>query len=306
MSAASEALGSELSKPLAAAAGVYLETGLGLFHRSKPAEMGKSQAAIGNLALGIDLAIKALLVRTDPALAFKDLPIEARTMLAAGSAAKGFNGRPYELDLKDFSFEPVGTEDAVRAFYVFFPERKQMLRPYFKLLHELRSLSLQTTLGAVKPDELPRIAYLALSAVALISKHLELYRITDADTAFLRRYESDRADRVRTRLEAAREKTKTLKVDITFNDPSPPEGWEAFDARCPACKNWAFLSGTTDIRCEKKAGKEEESLDFFADTFDCDACGLLLDDMEELKLADIPIVYDRSEDLPKWREDKNA
>lgn len=298
-------LNDDLSQPLAAAAGAYLEMGLGLFHREKKADQGYAQAAIGNLAIGIELAIKSILMRTDPALAFKDLPIEARTMLAAGPTARGFNGRPYELDLRDFAFEPIGFDDAVRAFYVFFPERKQLLRPYFKMLQELRPLSLQATLGAVKAEEAARIAYLALAVASLTAKHREIYRPTETDTAFICRYESERILRVRGRLEAAREKTKNLKVDITFNDPPPPEGWEAFDARCPVCKNWAFLSGTTDIRCEKKEGKEEESLDFFADTFDCDACGLLLDDMEELKLADIAVLHDRSEDLPKWRDDKS-
>lgn len=302
---ASESLGHDLSKPLAAAAAAYLETGLNLFHR-KRSEAGHAQAAIGNLAAGIDLAIKALLAHADPALAFKDLPIEARAMLAAGPAAKGFNGRPYELDLRDFSFDTLSHEDAVRAFYVFFPERKQALRPYFKLLHELHTLSLQASLGTVKPHEPARMAYLALAVASLVSKWIEVYKLSDGDTAFVRRYETDRAARVEKRLEAALEKAKSLKVDITFNDPAPPDGWESFDARCPVCKNWAFVSGTTDIRCEKKGGEEEESLDFFADTFDCDACGLLLDDVEELKIAGLAIVYDRSEDLPKWREDKNA
>lgn len=306
MASSLNSLNGDLSRPLAEAAGAYLENGLSLFHRDKSAGLGRVQVVLGNLSAGIELTIKAVLAHADPSLIFKDLPIEARTLLAAGSAAKGFNGRPYELDLRDFAFDTVSLEDAVRAFYVFFADRKQSLRPYFKLLHEVRNLSLHASLGTVKPEEPVRIAYLALAVAALAARHLPVYAATEGDMAFLKRYEAERVARVQAQVEKAREKMKGLKVDITFNDPPPPEGWESFDARCPVCKNWAFLSGTTDIRCEKKNGKEEEALDFFADTFDCNACGLGLDDVEELKLADLAIVYDRSEDLPKWRDDKNA
>lgn len=301
------ALKRQLSGELAAAAGAYLAPAFSRLYREPRPGDAEAQALVGNLCAGAELQLKAFLAHANPALIFKDVPPEARAfLLAPDEAPDAFNWRPFGLDLRDFAYDTVSFEDAVKAFYVFFPERRQALRPYFKLAIELRKLALHGSLGPVRKDELDRAAHLALSlvqAVASRRKECAAFSPGDADRRFAAAYGASRARQVKERLAAARQKAATLKLDIAYNEAAPPAGWDALDTRCPVCKNWGVLGGTTDIRCEEKDGEEQESLDFAADSFTCDACGLLLEDVEELKLADMPVEYDRSEDLERWRDE---
>lgn len=310
MSERFDSLKKDLSARLAASARAYLAPALERFHAKRDPGDAEAQALIGNFSAGIELTLKAFLAGANPALVYKDLPVEATAFFQAPEAVPpSYNWRPYELDLREFAYKTVSFEDAVRAFYVFFPDRKQLLRPYFKLARELKDLSLGGSLGRVEPYETEKAAYLALVVSELARTHAvspaPAYVPTEKDRRFARDYDEERKKRVAENLAAAREKAKTLKVDITYNDPGFDEGWDAFDARCPVCKNWAFLTGTTDIRCEAEGKKERESLEFRADTFECDSCGLYLEDVEELKLADVSLTYDRSEDLAKWRKDSD-
>ncbi len=302
-----DSLKRRLSGDLAAAAGAYLVPVFTRLYREPRPGDAEAQALVGNLCVGAELQLKAFLASANPALIFKDMPPEARAfLLAPDETPASFNWRPFALDLRDFAYDTVSLEDAVKAFYVFFPEFRQALRPYFKLAVELRKPALHGSLGPVRKDELDRTVYLALSLVQVVAsrrKECAAFVPGDQDRRFAAAFEAACARQVKERVTAARQKASTLKVDIAFNAAGPPEGWETLDTRCPICKNWAVLGGTTDIHCEEKAGVEHESLEFRADSFTCDACGLLLEDVGELKLADLPVAYDRSEDLERWRDE---
>lgn len=300
-------LKNELASRLSSGARAYLEPALKRFHVSEKTDDAESQAILGNVAVGIELLLKAFLASRNPALAFTGLSPEAKVALQApDSVPDGYNWRPLELDLQDFAFDTVPFEEAVRAFYVFFPDSRQALRPHFRLLSELRKLALESSPGEMQAHEIERPVYLALHVAALVGPHLgSIAQIAgDKEKQFLRRFDAERVVRVEAALERAKEKAKTLKVDIQFNDPGLRESWDVFEGRCPVCKNWGLLSGSTDIKCEPRdSGGDQETLDFAADSFSCDACGLVLEDAEEMRLADMPLAYDRTEDLERWRGD---
>ena len=48
------------------------------------------------------------------------------------------------------------------------------------------------------------------------------------------------------------------------------------------------------------------SLDFFASGFHCWECGLKLYDSEELRLAGMNTLYDRSGDIDRWFTERDA
>jgi hypothetical protein len=298
-----------LSARLGGAAAEYLAMGLRRFHDGSRPSDGAAQAVIGALGTAVELAVKSFLARMNPVLVFKELSREAQACLAAPADASGdFNWKPTALDLADFAFETVDLKEAARALWVFFPAQKQALRPYFRLLGDLHRPALERSLAKVKPFELEKTVYLALALAQLLTQDGRAgfrYEPDARDRRFLEAYEAARKTRVEDRLREARRKAKTLKPEIAYNEPGPPEGWDAFEARCPVCKNWGVLEGSTDIRCEGPEG-EEEYLDFAAETFDCDACGLRLEDAPELELADLPVVYDRSSDLKRWRDEPGS
>jgi hypothetical protein len=63
-----------------------------------------------------------------------------------------------------------------------------------------------------------------------------------------------------------------------------------------------MLMGETQVEADFDGdGAANPYLIFLADTFQCDGCGISLDDVEELKLAGMDIVYQRSDsDMDKW------
>ncbi|MGM0686977.1 MAG: hypothetical protein ACQET3_08425, partial [Promethearchaeati archaeon] len=80
------------------------------------------------------------------------------------------------------------------------------------------------------------------------------------------------------------------------------DGWDVFVTTCPVCACDGVLTGET--RVEADIDEDESAhpyLVFFADTFQCDECGLSLDDVGELQSAGMDFFYDRPEsDMEKW------
>jgi len=298
----------ELSQFLGAAALGYLDLAFARTFEKPPEDHGQKQALIGCFAAGIDLALKSFLARMNPILIFRNLPREVEAYLAASDEVpESFQSNAMRLDLRDFVFEMLPLKKILPAFCVFFPKERQRLRPYFRLLLELHPQVLGGSLGEIRPLELERVVYLACRLAGMIAQDGRAqfsFLPSPKHVQFVREYDAVREKSVRARIVAAKEKARSLKVDIAYNDPGVVDGWETFEARCPICKNWGFLSGVTEIRCDVSG--EKESLEFLSDSFDCDACGLKLDDLEELILADIPATHDRSADLARWHQENRA
>ncbi len=283
----------------------YLKIGLEIFHKANKTDNLRSQSALGNLGIAIELMLKTFIISNNPVLIFKDLPIELQVLFSCpGSLPKGFNLRPYDIDLRSFKYNTKELNDCISLFYVLLPEHKQELNAYMQLLSRYRNASVHSVLPSFQSFEVQRVAFLALRLLSLLQsrKIISEYAhiITKDDKQFISTFKLDRIDRVKKMIEAAKEKSKHMSsgsVSIIVDD------WRSYVTQCPICKFDAILSGYTDVHVEGHDESPDISLDFFADGFMCGECGLRLNDIEELKLAGIESFYDRSDELDAWNED---
>lgn len=122
--------------------------------------------------------------------------------------------------------------------------------------------------------------------------------MTDEDKKFLDNFKEERIERVRKAIESAKEKAHKLPQSKSYIST---DDWEVYTTECPVCGNDAILEGYTEIVAEQDdIDSWSQGLDFFADTFKCEECGLALDESEELRLAGIDTHYDRSDEMDKW------
>lgn len=296
----------QLQHELARSAMGYLRIGLELFHRERSSSFPCIEPSLGNLGVAVELMLKVFVVKKNPLLLFRDLPLELRVMFVCPDKVPAdFNWRRYDVDIRSFAYKTIELDELVSTFYVFFPNEKQALHPLFRFLSKCRNVSIHASLPSFQRYELDRTAYLALRILDILNQcetfGYQAYHPTKKDNEFLSSFEEDRTERARKKIEAAKGKSKTLivgQVSVSV------EGWEAYTTSCPICKADGVLGGYTDIRGEQdEDGQFQPYLDFLADTFQCDECGLVLDDVDELKMAGMEICYDRSSELDSWFRD---
>jgi hypothetical protein len=286
----------------------YLRVGLEIFHRARKGEVGLGgQAPGGNLGIAIELMLKTLIVKHSPILLFIDFPIELQVLFASPeSLPKDFNWRLLDIELRSFKYKTKELDECIALLYVLLPEHKQELRSYFQLLARHRNASIHSVLPSFQRYELERLGYLALRLFVILqtTKHISeySYRVTKDDKAFLAVFKNERIERVKKKVDEAKEKSKhisTIKGSLSI------DGWEYYITECPICGNEGILTGYTDIDYEEAPDEylPNASLDFFADSFECEDCGLKLDDTEELKLVKMDVNYDRSHQLDSWYKD---
>ena len=274
----------------------YLRAGLELFHKARKTSSLNIQVALGNLGIAVELMLKAFIVKSSPLLLFKGMPIELQVLFACpDSLPRDFNRRPYDIDLRSFKYETKGLDECISLFYVLLPEHKQELYSHFQLLSRYRNASVHSALPSFQNYEVERFAFLALRLL-LILQSLKIisefgHISTKDDKQFLSAFKIERIDRVKNKIEDAKEKSKHIP---TGRSSLSVDGWESYVTQCPICESDGVLSGYTDIHVEGPEEDLDASLDFFADGFTCEDCGLQLDDTEELKLAGIDLHYDRS------------
>ncbi len=123
-------------------------------------------------------------------------------------------------------------------------------------------------------------------------------KLQGADVNFLKEFQIERIERVRKVIDGAKEKSRKIPhkyAHISLDD------WDNYVISCPICGNDAILDGYTEISGDaNEDGDVSPVLDFFANSFRCESCGLQLEDVEKLKLASIDTVYDRNDELDKW------
>jgi len=297
----------ELTRNLLWAAAGYARSGMALMLNST--DLGRNaQAAIGNLAIAAELLLKAFIAKQNLMLLFKGLPLELRCALAAPEAMpESFRPLPYEIDLKASTYKSLELDEAINAFCVFFPEFKQRFGSHLRFLARHRN----TCVHAVHPDcreyEVERTAFLFLS----LAKHIEevdkkLLRYMnwgekDENEAFLSRFDEARLNRVHKKVEEAREKAKGLREKVSLE----PEEWDWYPLQCPVCGSDGFVTGETQAELDYD---EDETgglyLTFLAETFQCEQCGLKLEDYDEMQIAGVdPDDIDRSDETDKWAEE---
>jgi len=281
---------------------VYLRAGLEIFHNARKSLDSNTQPSIGNLGIAIELMLKTLIVKHNPVLLFVGLPDEVQVLFSCPeSLPKDFNWRPFDIDLRSFKYKTKELDECISLFYVLFPQHKQELHAYFRLLSSCRNASVHSVLPSFQRYELERLGYLALRVLIILqtTKNISEYAYftKKEDKKFLLEFKNERIERVKKIIDQAKEKSKHID---TGRSSSSIDGWEFYVTDCPICGSEGVLSGYTEVHVEGHDEDPDVSLDFFADSFECADCGLKLEDADELKLAGIDLFYDRSSELDKW------
>ncbi len=261
---------------------------------------------IGTLSIAIELMIKALIAKYHPVLLFKDLPIEIKVLFICPQiVTTGAHWRRFDIDIRSSTFKMIELDECISIFYVLFSKKKQLYQPYFKLLASCRNVSIHASMPSFQNYDQDRTVYLALDVYQFIKDQgvfdVYSYGITKADKAFLESYDTERAERVRRKIEAAKRKSKEITHEECLVSI---EGWEHFVTKCPVCNSDGVLEGNTEPWMEATSEYVEETgLTFSANSFKCDECGLVLDDVAELSLAGMKDTYDRSAEADKYFEE---
>ena len=298
----------EIVEGLSWAAAGYGRAGMGLMFA--PRGIGRNaQAAIGNLAIATELLLKAYIANQNLALLYKDLPLDLRcALLAPDKMPAGFRIQPYVIDLKGSAYKSLELDEAISVFYIFFPEIKQRLNLYLRDLVRHRNICVH----AVHPDcreyEVERAAFLLLTLVkhiGTVEARLVRYRNwgdKKSNEAFLARFNEVRLDNVHKKVEAARKRAKK----ITDKTSLSPQEWDWCPLQCPVCGSDGVVYGETqaDADFDEDGVQEGVTLVFWAERFECDDCGLTLDDYDEMKVAGMrPGSIDRNDEVDKWQRE---
>ncbi|MFC1693685.1 hypothetical protein ACFL1R_09290 [Candidatus Latescibacterota bacterium] len=298
-------LKNKYSEELGVAALGYLETGLELFHKHRRSDCSCSQTALGNIGMATELVIKSYIAAKNLGCIFKDIPPEMRIILSAPeSIPPFFKWGKYSIDIRSGKYETLNFDDCILCFYILFPQMKQLLLPHISFFSKCRKQSLHFALSSLNLYDFERIVYGVLQIVMSLSREETIdfswYYVTDNDKEFLQNFESKRVERVKLTIEKAKENLG--EVDIDRSESLFAHDWESYVTTCPVCTSNGLLEGYTEMAIGEDEDGSYPMLDFFGISFHCEECGLILNDIEELKLARMNILYDRSNELDRWFE----
>ncbi len=298
---------SDIENSLGHSAISYLQTGMELFHNVRYTNYTHFQPALGNLCISIELMLKTLISKKCIHLLFTNLPLDLQMKLIDEKIAKvNPISKSEENKLRYFQFNSQELDKCISIFYTINPKEKPNFKPYLALFASLRNITVHGAIPKFQKYDLERIAYLALQLQRFFTEerlsYISWHKLTTQDTNFLASYDSERVERVKKAIEAA--KTKSDKVDywssISLDD------WDILTISCPICDCKGVLTGTTERILERAehGDSEMDTLSFYADSFKCDECGLELLDIKEIELAGMDTTYDRDSDLDKWYRDQ--
>ncbi|MFC1607353.1 hypothetical protein ACFL47_05220 [Candidatus Latescibacterota bacterium] len=286
----------------------FLDTGTNLYYSHINSESSCGQSALNSLTIGVEFMLKAFFAEKNLGLIFKNIPPDVRMFLSCPeSVPHFFEWRRFEPDIRSDKYETLNLEDCLASFYIFYPQIKQLLLPHAKYLLKWGALSGHMVLPELSSFDFQRTGYAVLQILSVLgretSSQLVYYTVTDRDREFLKSFENEREERVKIVLDQARQ--KMFSADAEHTTVIVARDWDTFVTQCPVCKYNGYLAGYTEIALGRDDEGPHPSLDFFATTFECDMCGLRLNDIEEMKLANMSILYDRSDDLDRWFHEHN-
>jgi len=260
------------------------------------------QPAIGNLCISIELILKAIIAEKALAMLYSGLPDEALLLLCyPESLTKEHNSVSYINDLKYFTFKAIEVDKSISLFYHFYPELKQEYKIFLSSLSTIRNVSVHASIPDFQRYELDSIAYHSTKLFLKISE-LEIFnyfKLTPEIKTenFLKYYEDEKVKKVKSALENSRKVVKSGKVEISS---ACYDDWVSMSQECPICGSSGFFTGET----EESSGDDGISLTFECEKFECHACGLHLEDYEELQLAGMETSIDREGDVEQWCDEK--
>ncbi len=286
----------------------YLETGMDLFHRHLHSISATSQVAVGNLATALELMLKCFIADKNLGVVFRDLPPEVRALLSAPERVPDFfKWRSAVVDLGAESYRTLNLKDCIECYYTFLPHMKQPLLPHLAFLAGRAEASLHGALPALSPYELERTGYVVLQTVLSLAGDPAYtcfcYTVTGEDSHFLDGFAARRVERVSLALDRGRLAGAAAAAEKAWPGFS---GWNVLAVPCPACGGASVLEGYTEFSLGSDEDGPVPALDFFAVSLACPRCGLALRDLEELQLAGLGTIIDRSADLDRWFTEHNG
>lgn len=299
--AAVDKLVNEVARDLKSSAQSYYNIGIGVFNESRLKNWIAFQPAIGNLAISVELLIKAIVAQKAIMLLYSNLTDEAKLLLCYPESLSDQHNLESNLsDIKNFSFKAIELDKAVSLFYLFYPKLRHEYKHFFSSLATIRNVSVHASIPDFQRYELDRMAYFSTKLFTEASQlkilkffHFQPHKKTEN---FMEYYKDEKIKKVKTALENARQIVKSGKLKEANYCL---EDWQSMHVFCPICENTATYFGET----EEDQGDDGINLTFEAESFTCEACGLELEDFEELQLAGMETSIDREHDVDQWIEE---
>ncbi len=289
----------EIVESLQKASEEYFKIGFATYEEVRQYSFIEFQPAVGNLSIAIELLLKSIVAKKSFKFLYTNLPLEAQIILAyPDSMPRGTNFNSYMIDIKCYNYKTIELDQAITLFYTFYPELKQDFKPHLSVISAVRNVSVHASIPSFQRYQLDRVAYIAAKLYQFAKSSHLLYKysfkhIENIDK-IIQQFDSDRSNRVHEAIEAARKGSKSIEHLWSFVLSS--DEWESKELTCPICGNEGLAFGYT----EEDSDDERQNLTFYLDSFECDSCGLKLNDPEELRLAGIDSTDDISHKLDKW------
>lgn len=261
------------------------------------------QAALGNFAIATELLLKAYIANQNLSLLYKGLSAELRCALVAPeSLPPGFRMMPHLVDLKSSKYKTLEMNDVIGQFYIFEPEIRKRHQAELKFISGHRNNCVHAVHPEFKDYEVERSAFLMFSLVEhFVEKYPDIVRFREwgergSVEKFMKRYDESRIERLDEKVKAAAEKAKTLTEKTTLDASE----WDWYPTLCPICGSDGFYNGET----EADSGYDGLELTFYPESFECDECGLVLDDFYEMETVGVPTDgVDRTDESEDWIRD---
>lgn len=288
----------EITTLLHTSARSYYELGINHFHDVRFKQWIDFQPAIGNLAISVELLLKSIVAARAIRHLYTNLPEEAQLLLTyPESLTDDHRPHVYIRDMKAFVYKTIEIDKAVYFFNLFFPKQRQEFKQYFQTLSAVRNVSVHGSIPEFRRYELERIAYFSTKLFHFFrdSKLHKYFRINinQKTDAFVTSYVEEEIKRVQEKIKSA--ETAAKDRDFT-SDYSWPSGWEEMSTDCLICEEVGIAYGET----VEEFDQDGLRLTFECSAFRCPSCGLELDSVEEMELASMETILDRSDDNDDW------
>lgn len=302
-----EKLKSTISWQLQTSAFSYYKIGMDAFHQSKD-DWSTFQPAIGILSISIELILKAMICKKSIGMLYSNLTEEAKMLLCYPDAFTGEHDlQRCLMDIKSSRYKSIELSKAISLSYNIFPSLKQNYRFFLKFLSEIRNNSVHLTVPNFQRYQLERIAYYTTKLFITIDKlnlfnSYHFFHPSEKTKVFLDSYKESKIRKVEQSISSAKEKIKKGDIGEQGCDEGVfPEKWQIMCGECPVCGLTAkFFGDTSDILYKNFLPPD---LIFSCESFECEACGLILDDLEEIKLAGLETEFNRSDEAEEWAYD---
>jgi hypothetical protein len=261
------------------------------------------QSAAGNLAIALEFMLKAYLATRSPLLIYREVSDDIRIPLIchADFPSERFWIRA-ENELRSPQAKLIGLKECLTTAFLLLPQMRIALDTHGEYVCKIRNASVHGVIHRMSGYDIDRTAYATIRAAQILNEMEPFLKrtlyVTKQSQDFTAAFDSNRVEYVRTQIEAARVKLKSL----TSQAPAiEVDDWDLFVISCPVCQSDCLLTGETSDGVDvEPEGDAHVYLEFGASSLSCKHCGLTLRDREELRLADVDRLYNRSSELDRW------